>query len=138
VSQLPVVGDLDNPLLNLSVPRAFPDQVSVGYYKSLLSNGVTVELAGTDHAVVYQYTLPQRLRPKIVVDVSHVLPSYRGLGWGQGYAGGSFETFSDRHYEGHGTYNNGWNLSPDWTIYFCGKFDQAPMGTRIFRETAPF
>jgi putative alpha-1,2-mannosidase len=60
-----------------------------------------------------------------------VLPSFRGLGWGQGYAGGSFELTKDG-YTGSGTYNNGWNLAPDWTIYFCGHFDQKPKTAKTF------
>jgi putative alpha-1,2-mannosidase len=27
---------------------------------------------------------------------------------------------------------NGWNLSPDWTIYFCGKFNQKPSESYTF------
>ncbi|KAF2088701.1 glycoside hydrolase family 92 protein [Saccharata proteae CBS 121410] len=133
VSQLPVLGAVSNPLLStLAVPRSVDDEASVGYYKTTLSTGVVVELAGTDHAGLYQYTFPNSSLPSVVVDVSHVLPSYRGLGWGQGYAGGSFELFSDGHYEGNGTYNNGWNLAPNWTIYFCGKFSQPPSSSKTF------
>ena len=131
VSQMPVVGEVSNPLADLSQARASPDVGSVGYYKSSLANGVKVELAATEHAGLYTYTFPSNRSASIVVDVSHVLPSFRGLGWEQHYAKGSFSILEDR-YEGSGTYNNGWNLSPDWTIYFCGKFTQRPSTSRTF------
>lgn len=118
VSQLPVVAAESsssmpiNPLADLSVTRAEADEATVGYYRASLANGVTVELAGTNHAGLYRYTFPAGTNASaaVVVDVSHVLPSFRGMGWGQGYAGGEFEIFDDGHYEGKGTYNNGWNL----------------------------
>ncbi|CAN9476796.1 unnamed protein product [Alternaria alternata] len=132
VSQMPVTGDVPDPLADLSQPRASPDQAGVGYYKSSLANGITVELSATQHAGLYLYTFPDNTSSSIVVDVSHVLSSFRGLGWEQHYSGGSFSISKDGHYEGSGIYNNGWNLSPDWTIYFCGKFNQQPLRSRTF------
>ncbi|KIW01529.1 uncharacterized protein PV09_07007 [Verruconis gallopava] len=124
VSQLPVPGAVPNPLADLSVKRARGDQGSVGYFNSTLENGITVELAGTTHAGYFEYTFPAGQTSNVVVDVSHVLPSYRGMNWSQRYKGGSILIAADGHYEGNGTYNNGWNLAPDWTVYFCGRFDQ--------------
>ncbi|KAH7406001.1 alpha-1,2-mannosidase family protein [Phaeosphaeria sp. MPI-PUGE-AT-0046c] len=132
VSQMPVIGNISNPVANFSQPRAEPDQGSVGYYKSSLANGITVELAATEHAGLYSYSFPNGSTSSVVVDVSHVLPSFRGLGWEQHYSAGSFELFDDGHYTGSGTYDNGWNLSPDWTIYFCGKFSQRPVQAYTF------
>lgn len=132
VSQMPVVGEVFDPLVDLSQPRAFPDVASVGYYRSSLANGVNVELGATEHAGMYSYVSTTNSTLSIVVDVSHVLPSFRGLGWEQHYSGGSFNIFDDGHYSGSGTYNNGWNLSPDWTIYFCGKFSQQPSRSWTF------
>ena len=120
VAQLPLVGNITNPLSNITVGRAVPDQGSVGYYKSQTSQDVIVELAATPHAGMYQYTFPQgSMGNNILIDVSHVLPSFRGQGLGQGYAGGEFTILPDGHYEAYGIYNNGWNRSPDWTIYSC-------------------
>jgi predicted alpha-1,2-mannosidase len=136
VSQMPVVGEVLDPLANLSQPRASPDQASLGYYKSSLRNGVTVELGATEHAGLYSYSFPNGTVSSIVIDVSHVLASFRGLGWEQHYSGGSFSIADDGHYEGLGIYNNGWNLSPDWTIYFCGKFNQQPLRSRTFNGNA--
>ena len=110
VSQMPVAGNVTNPLVDLSQGRAKPDEGQVGYYKSSLANGVVVELAATEHAGLYQYTFGNGTTSSIVVDVSHVLPSFRGLGWEQHYSKGNFSLFADGHYEGSGTYNNGWNL----------------------------
>lgn len=110
VSQLPVVGNIANPLIDLSLPRASDDQATVGYYQSTLTSGVKTELAATEHAGLFQYTFPTNEQANVVVDVSHVLPSFRGLGLGQNYTGGSIQIAKDGHYEGSGIYNNGWNL----------------------------
>lgn len=124
VSQLPLVGDVAaQPLSNLTVGRhsRMADGGSIGYYKAVTSEDVVVELAATSRAGMYQYTFPRNIKKNgnVLVDVSHVLPSFRRQGLSQGYAGGHIEVAEDGHYEGYGVYNNGWNRSPDWTIYFC-------------------
>ena len=110
VSQMPVSGTIANPLVDLSEPRAAGDQAQVGYYTTFLSSGITVELAATNHAALLKYAFPSSSGSNVVVDVSHVLPSFRGLGLGQSYTHGNISVSSDGHYEGSGTYNNGWNL----------------------------
>ena len=115
VSQQPVVGNISNPLVDLSSPRAVADQGQVGYYEVSLTSGVNVQLAATNHAAMLQYEFPS-LTSNVVVDVSHFLPSFRGLGTGQNYAYGNITVLSDGHYEGSGTYNNGWNLGKSWFI----------------------
>jgi predicted alpha-1,2-mannosidase len=132
---MPAINNVSNPLADLSQGRSAADQGSVGYYKSQLSNDVAVELTATEHAGLYQYTFPQNASASIVVDVSHVLPSFRGLGWEQHYSKGNFTFFPNGHYEGSGTYNNGWNLSPDWTIFFCGRFSENPVTIKTFQGT---
>lgn len=127
VAQLPLVGsNISQPLSNLTIGRSGTDQGSVGYYKAVTSQEVIVELAASDRAGMFRYTFPSKGNSdtsdgqnNILVDVSHVLPSYRGLGTSQYYAGGSITVYEDGHYEGHGVYKNGWNLAPDWPIYFC-------------------
>lgn len=120
VSQLPLVGTVEQPLSNLTVGRQMADGGSVGYYKAVTSEDVVVELAAANRAGMYQYTFPVGAESgSVLVDVSHVLPSFRGQGLSQGYAGGVISVAQDGHYEGIGIYNNGWNRSPDWTIYFC-------------------
>ncbi|KAI1308028.1 glycoside hydrolase family 92 protein [Xylaria venustula] len=128
VSQMPVPGTISNPLADLSVGRSTADETRLGYYKSSLSNGITVELGATGRAGLYVYEFPANNVSNVVVDVSHVLPSYRGQGLGQNYLGGNITVATTNgdsiHYEGSGSYNNGWNRAPEWTVYFCGYFDQ--------------
>lgn len=114
VSQLPVVGNVSNPLSDYSVERSVADQASVGYYKSELANGVSVQLAATAHAGLLSYHFPAAsgnasTSNNVLVDVSHVLPSFRGQGLGQNYEFGNISIANDGHYEGSGVYNNGWN-----------------------------
>ena len=130
VSQMPAHGHVHNPLVDLGRNRRINDRAKVGYYKSTLVGEIEVELAATAHAGMYQYTFPPG-ENSVVVDVSHVLPSFRGLGWGQGYAGGSFQ-LTENGYTGHGMYNNGWNLAPDWQVFFCGYFDQVATSRKTF------
>ena len=130
VSQMGVVGIPANPLLDLGQNRSVKDTAEVGYYKSSLASGITVELAATAHAGMYQYSFPSG-NNAVVVDVSHVLKSFRGLGWSQGYAGGAFE-LTKNGYKGYGIYNGGWNVAPNWRIYFCGHFDQQPTSIKTF------
>lgn len=123
VAQLPLAGNVRNPLSNITVGRSGSDQGSVGYYRAVTADNIVVELAASSRAGMYQYTFPAGSQGKnILIDVSHVLPSFRGQGLGQGYTGGDFTIMQDGHYETAGTYNNGWNRSPNWTIYSC-KYD---------------
>lgn len=110
-SQMPWVGNIFNPLVELWANRTQPDKARVGYYRTTLNNNVTVELAATDHAGMYRYKFDQTEEvSNIVVDVSHVLKSYRGQGLGQNYTYGGIEVFQDGHYETNGSYNQGWNM----------------------------
>ena len=85
VSQLPLVGNVTAALSGVTVGRAIPDQGSVGYYKSQTTDNVVVELAAAARAGIYQYTFPTgSTKNNILIDVSHVLPSFRGQGLGQG------------------------------------------------------
>ena len=115
VSQMPVLGTISNPLTDLSIPRTSGDQAQVGYYSTSLSSGIEVELAASDHAGLLSYSFPENSQGNVVVDVSHVLPSFRGLGLGQNYVRGNITVSEDGHYEGSGTYNNGWNLGASWS-----------------------
>ncbi|CCD46136.1 putative glycosyl hydrolase protein [Botrytis cinerea BcDW1] len=136
VSQMPILGNITNPLVNLNDTRASADITSVGYYKASLGSNITVELGATSRAGFYQYTFPEgRGTPNVVVDVSHVLPSYRKQGLSQNYLGGNITVLEDGHYEGSGDYNNGWNMAPDWRIYFCGYFE-SPATTKTFTGTS--
>ncbi|KAH8667336.1 glycosyl hydrolase [Tricladium varicosporioides] len=133
VAQLPLVGNITVPLSNITVGRLVPDSGSAGYYKAQTSDNVVVEMAATSHAGMYQYTFPaSSTSNNILIDISHVLPSFRGQGLGQGYAGGEFTIYEDNHYETSGIYNNGWNRSPNWKIYSCGYFSTTPSSSAAY------
>ncbi|KAK7743180.1 hypothetical protein SLS53_004265 [Cytospora paraplurivora] len=119
VSQMPYAGEIKNPLHRLTDKRTQPDVAELGYYKSTLNSRITVELAGTERAGIYRYTFPSKPRHRnVIVDVSHVLTSFRGMGLEQHYRGGSLE---------------GWNRAPKWRVYFCGYFDtQKPPHYKTF------
>ncbi len=111
VSQMPVVGSVHNPLADHTDSRAADDEARVGYYKASLGSGITVELAATARAGIYNYTFsPSSGTSSIIVDVSHALPSYRGMGLGQHYLGGNIAIISSQNgairYEGAGSYDN--------------------------------
>ncbi|KAJ5098734.1 hypothetical protein N7532_005735 [Penicillium argentinense] len=132
VSQLPLVGNISDPLSNITVARDGTDQGSVGYYKAQTGQGVEVELSASSRAGIYRYNYPIGSVTNVLIDVSHVLPSFRGQGLGQNYKGGNLTIFQDGHYEGQGTYDNGWNEAPDWTIYFCGHFDSTATSNKTY------
>jgi putative alpha-1,2-mannosidase len=111
VSQLPVIGDVD------VVGRQGHDVAEVGYYKSRTDQGITVELGASEHAAMYQYTFRDG-GGDVLVDLEHRLRSFRGQGLDQGFTGGNITIDGDK-YAGSGTYSNGYNRAPDWTIYFC-------------------
>ncbi|UNI21898.1 hypothetical protein JDV02_007844 [Purpureocillium takamizusanense] len=137
VSQMPIVGPIKNPLSNaMRAMRAAPDFTEVGYYRSSLKSGALVELAASAKAGMYKYTFPKGSDGlNVVVDVSHVLPSYRGMGLEQHYLGGNITVHKQASghlsYTGFGTYDNGWNRAGPWTVYFCGRFD-APATYKTF------
>lgn len=110
VAQMPVLGPTKNPLEGQGVSREKEDMSEVGYYRSELDNGIRVELAATMKAGFYQYTFPRKSQPGVIVDVSHVLPSYRGMGLEQHYLGGEIgvEENDDGYvsYRGYGDYDN--------------------------------
>lgn len=110
VSQLPIVGDIENPLLNYAKPRSAPDEAKLGWYKAHLADDVTVELAASRHSGMIRHSFPADSRPKnVLVDVSHFLPSFRGMGIEQHYVEGAIKVHDDGSYTGSGVYNGGWN-----------------------------
>ncbi|KAE8442713.1 hypothetical protein EG329_002904 [Mollisiaceae sp. DMI_Dod_QoI] len=136
VAQLPLIGNISNPLSNITVGRAVADQGSVGYYRAQTAQNVVVELAAATRSGMYQYTFPATSTGNnVLIDMSHVLPSFRGQGLGQGYSGGHFTIKDDGHYEASGIYNNGWNRSPNWTIYSCGYFNVTPLVADVYTNT---
>ncbi|KAK5998305.1 putative secreted glycosidase [Cladobotryum mycophilum] len=138
VSQMPVVGTVVNPLSDaINDTRSKPDFTEVGYYRANLGSGTVLEMAATNKAGLYQYTFPKVAQDlNVLVDVSHVLSSYRGQGLEQHYLGGSINVLKSGssgsyYYAGSGMYDNGWNHAAPWTVYFCGYFD-APSSFKTF------
>jgi putative alpha-1,2-mannosidase len=109
VAQMPVLGDISNPLQNISTAKTKADTAYVGYYVTTF-NGVSVELAATQRAGLYRYNFTDTTSTKnIVVDMSHYLIDNNGGVENQNYSWGGIQTFSDGHYEANGTYAGGWN-----------------------------
>ncbi|PHH56293.1 putative secreted glycosidase [Ceratocystis fimbriata CBS 114723] len=138
VAQLPVVRHVDDPLADWKVGRGRPDETEVGHYKFYMETGIVAEMSATAKAGILTYTFPNGSEPGIIVDVGHVLSSYRGQGLEQHYLGGRIEVKEKRHelyYTGYGDYDNGWNRAEKWRVFFCGYFD-APASFKTFIGTA--
>ncbi|CAG8957363.1 hypothetical protein HYFRA_00010789 [Hymenoscyphus fraxineus] len=134
VAQLPLIGNISDPLSGITVGRSGADEATLGHYKATTIQNVIVELSASERAGTYRYTFPAlSTENNVLVDVSHVLPSFRGQGLGQAYAGGEFTVYPDGHYEALGIYNNGWNRSPNWKIYSCGYFDSKPTSAQVYQ-----
>lgn len=110
---MPVVGKVINPLSqNMNDTRAAPDYTEVGYYKAQLGSGTILEMTATNKAGMYKYRFPNVKDDKnVLVDVSHVLSSYRGQGLGQHFLGGNLTVQQEKnskllYYTGAGTYDN--------------------------------
>ena len=112
VSQMPVVGKIENPLSDaMNDTRTEPDVSAVGYYKASLGSGTVLEMAASNKAGLYKYSFPDSNQTNnVLVDVSHVLASYRGQGLEQHFLGGHISIQQDGEdkysYIGSGTYDN--------------------------------
>lgn len=112
VSQMPVVGTIENPLSDaMNDTRAEPDVSAVGYYKASLGSGTVLEMTASNKAGLYKYKFPDGNQTNnVLVDVSHVLASYRGQGLEQHFLGGNISVQQDGEdkysYTGFGTYDN--------------------------------
>lgn len=133
VSQLPIVGEVTDLNGSFYVERSTSDVGGVGEYEITLKNGIHIDLAGSPHVGMLQYSFPPNQKANVLVDVSHYLQTTKKGGLlSQSYEEGSIEIFPDGHYEGSGTYEGGWNLSPDWKVYFCGRFSETPSNSQTF------
>lgn len=127
VSQMPVVGKVTNPLSDaMNDTRAATDVTKVGYYKASLGSGTVLEMSASTKAGIYHYTFPKKDELNILVDVSHVLSSYRGQGLEQHYINGSInvhkEDGSNIYYTGSGTYDNVSTLTFFFSIFLIYLF----------------
>ncbi|KAJ5918112.1 hypothetical protein N7454_010487 [Penicillium verhagenii] len=136
IAQMPLtsvespVNVLDNR--TYSQPRIGHDEASVGYYKTQLESGVTVELSASRHAGIMQYAFPDGEK-HILVDVSHYLPASPGDSGSQFYVGGEIEIENDgKSYSGYGSYIGGWNNGAPFTVFFYGEFSETPDEAQTF------
>ncbi|KAJ5623210.1 hypothetical protein N7490_011815 [Penicillium lividum] len=136
IAQMPLTS-VDSPVNILdnqtySQPRVGHDEASVGYYKTQLKSGVTVELSASRHAGIMEYSFPAGEK-HVLVDVSHYLPGSPGDSGSQFYVGGEIEIEDDgKAYTGYGTYIGGWNNGAPFTVFFYGEFSEAPDQARTF------
>lgn len=108
------------------------DTASVGYFKTNLESGVTIELSGAAHAGIVQYSFPAGEK-NVLVDLSHRLPSARGSSCTQRYVDADINISEDgTEYRGYGIYEAGWNEGAPYKVYFCGQFDSAPDQAQAF------
>lgn len=129
--------------------RVEPDIASVGYYKTVLANGVSAELTATAHAGLVQYNFTSGSERHVLVDVSHMLPSSGEAQHSQFYSNGFLARSPDgSKYQGYGVYRGGFSsraclwpseylilissLGPDAPVYFCAEFDTAPDQVQLF------
>ncbi|KAJ5460041.1 uncharacterized protein N7458_001593 [Penicillium daleae] len=132
ISQMPLTS-VDSPVNILdnttySQPRIGDDIARVGYYKTQLKSGVTVELSASRHAGIMEYSFPEGEK-HVLIDVSHYLPGSPGDANGQFYTGGEIQIENDgKTYSGYGTHIQG----APFTVYFWGEFAEKSDSTRTF------
>ncbi|KAF2086181.1 glycoside hydrolase family 92 protein [Saccharata proteae CBS 121410] len=136
VPQMPLTSlDSVNVLDNATYmqPRIGNDTMSVGYYKTMLGNGVIAELSATRHVGVMKYTYPAFGSRYVLVDISHYLPTNDETQHAQFYSNGHLETSQDgQMYTGYGIWRGGWNAGPDYQVYYCGRFSETPISAKLF------
>lgn len=49
----------------------------MGYYKVQTTRGVQIELTATRRAGIYRYTAPEKATFHVVMDLSHLLPTWK-------------------------------------------------------------
>jgi putative alpha-1,2-mannosidase len=108
------------------------ESAGVGYFRTDLESGVTIELSATAHAGIVHYNFPAGEK-NVLVDLTHRLPSARGSACTQRYVDAEVNISEDgREYQGYGVYEAGWNEGAPYKVYFCGEFDSAPDQARAF------
>lgn len=96
--------------------RVDNDTAKVGYFRTQLQNGVTVELSGARHAGIMEYSFPAGEK-HVLVDVSHYLPDEKGGYSVQAFLGGQIDLQPENGtYTGFGTYGGGWNEGAPYTV----------------------
>lgn len=114
--------------------RVGNDTAEVGYFKTELESGVSIELSGARHSGIMQYSYPADGEKHVLVDVSHYLPSSKGGNSVQIFLGGEIHLDEGgKKYTGYGTWAAGWNEGAPFRLFYCGEFETAPDEAKTFR-----
>ena len=98
----PPVNLLDNT--TYFQQRVGNDTAKLGYFKTQLENGVTIDLSAARHSGIMQYEFPADGEKHVLVDVSHYLPDENGGSSVQVYLGGEINIDENgKQYRGYGT-----------------------------------
>ncbi|KAH5494149.1 hypothetical protein HBI23_117630 [Parastagonospora nodorum] len=112
--------------------RVGNETASVGYFRTDLESGVTIELSAAAHAGIVEYSFPPGER-NVLVDLTHRLPSARGSKCTQRYVDSEVNISEDgKEYRGYGVYEAGWNEGAPYKVFFCAEFDSAPNQAQAF------
>jgi putative alpha-1,2-mannosidase len=166
ISQMPILGDLSD--VNLADNTTYwqnrsmsQEEATVGSFKTVLLNGLQIELTGSKHAGLMRYTdtssttlcynastaddaeLPNHAStPRdihVLVDLTHALPGYGTQAYSQKFLYGDLHVRSDASgqpsYFGSATYKGGWSQPQSHTLHFCANFT-IPTGSALVPTNA--
>jgi putative alpha-1,2-mannosidase len=124
------VNLLDN--LTYSQQRTEKDTARIGLYTTSLMNGVKASMTSSMHTGLIEFQYPPSGSRYILADLSHYLPTQDDHMASQFYINARIELYDDG-YRGFGIWRGGWNEGPDYTVYFCSKFNIKPKAAKLFR-----
>jgi putative alpha-1,2-mannosidase len=115
------------------------DVASVGYFRTQLESGITIELSASRHAGLHHYVYPPSLRKHVLVDLSHYLPHPTRSWDSQFYTGGEIEIQPNPSiYTGYTSIAGGWCVGAPVTVFVCGEFDTPPDEAEAFKGKNTF
>ncbi|PVH91984.1 glycoside hydrolase family 92 protein, partial [Periconia macrospinosa] len=148
---MPILGNLGG--VNLADNTTYwqnrtmeSEEASVGYFKTVLLNGLAIEITTAQHAGFMRYTFPSSKGHSntsilsteagsyesadndahVLIDLTHVLPGYNTFAYSQKFLHGDLHLRSDAtgqpSYFGSATYTGGWVQAESYTLFFCGNF----------------
>ncbi|KAH8722979.1 glycosyl hydrolase family 92-domain-containing protein [Phaeosphaeriaceae sp. PMI808] len=119
--------------------RVGDDVAKVGYFRTKLEAGITVELSASRHAGLHHYTYASSSDNHVLVDFSHYLPHPTRSWDSQFYTGGEIEIHPNSSiYTGYTSIAGGWCIGAPVTVYVCGEFDSPPNEARAFKGKNTF
>lgn len=123
ISVFPMTGQIVDPANIVSTGKS-NEVASPGYYSVTLAPwNVKVELTAARHVALHRHTFPSEARPRILVDVGHVLYG-TAANWGSArpIAGEVRVDLAAQEVSGQMTYAGG-RGSRSWTVFFVARFD---------------